>query len=121
MGRGMALDHNRPEILLSVADEIEAAAMVTALAEYGVEAFAAGGYTSGFKAEAPGNVAVLVKHADLDRAKQALAEIRQQQGEIDWENVDVMEGAEEEPPVNETAGASRSGGQSPVAFGWSFC
>ena len=101
----MASDPNRPEKLLSVANEIESAAMVTALAEYGVEAFAAGGYTSGFKAEAPGTVAVLVKQADLDRATQALAEIRQRQDEIDWDNVDVMEGAEEEPPANGAAGA----------------
>jgi hypothetical protein len=94
----MSLDPNRPERLLSVAHEIEAAAMVNALAESGVEAFAAGGYTSGFKAEAPGDVAVMVKQADLDRARQALAEIRQHQGDIDWDNVDVMEGAEDEPP-----------------------
>jgi hypothetical protein len=98
----MTSDPNRPEVLLSVANEIEAAAMVNALAEYGVEAFAAGGYTSGFKAEAPGNVMILVKQADLDRAKQALAEIRQQQGDIDWSEVDVMEGAEDEPSADET-------------------
>jgi len=94
----MTSDPNRPEVLLSAANEIEAAAMATALAEYGVEAFAAGGYTSGFKAEAPGNVNILVKHADLDRAREALAEIRRQQDEIDWSKVDVMEAAEEEPP-----------------------
>jgi hypothetical protein len=101
----MTPDPNRPEVLLSVPNEIEAAAITTALAEYGVEAFAAGGYTSGFRAEAPGNVKVLVKHADLDRAKQALAGIRQQQDEIDWSKVDVMDGAEEESPTDETAEA----------------
>jgi hypothetical protein len=93
----MTSDPDRPEELLAAANEIEAAAMVNALAEYGVEAFAAGGYTSGFQAEAPGNVKILVKQADLDRAKQALAEILKEQGEIDWSKVDVMEGAEEEP------------------------
>jgi hypothetical protein len=101
----MAPDPNRPEVLLSVANEIEAAAMVNALAELGVEAFAAGGYTSGFKAEAPGDVAVMVKQANLDRAKQALAEIRQQQGHIDWDNVDVMEGVEDESSTDETTDA----------------
>jgi hypothetical protein len=94
----MTSDPDCPEVLFSAANEIEAAAMTSALAEYGIETFAAGGYTSGFKAEAPGNVDILVKHADLDRAREALAEIRLQQSEIDWSKVDVMEAAEEEPP-----------------------
>lgn len=70
----MKPDPERPETLLSVANEIEAAAIVGFLAQYGIKAFAAGGYTSGFKAEAPGDVKILVKQADLDRARQALAE-----------------------------------------------
>ena len=74
----MTPDPQQPETLLSVPTEVEAAAIVTALAEYDVKAMAVGGYTSGFKAEAPGGVAVVVKHADIERAKQALAEIRQQ-------------------------------------------
>jgi hypothetical protein len=93
----MTSDPNCPATLLTVANEVDATAIVDALADYGVEALASGGYTSGFKAEAPGNVAILVKRADLDRAKQALVEIQQEQGEVDWDNVDVMEGAEEEP------------------------
>ena len=52
---------------------------MTALAEYDVEAITVGGYTSGFKAEAPGLVAVVVRLADFERAKEAMAEIRQQQ------------------------------------------
>ena len=79
----MTLDPNDPEKLLSVPNEIEAAAIVNALADYDIEAFAAGGYTAGFRAEAPGNVTVLVKHADLERAKQALAEIREQPAKSD--------------------------------------
>ncbi len=97
----MTADPNRPEKLLSVRTEIEATAIVTALAEYDVEAFAAGGYTAGFRAEAPGYVTVLVKHADLDRAKQAVAEIRRQQGDFDWSKVDVTETAEAQPPADE--------------------
>jgi hypothetical protein len=94
----MTPDPNCPATLLTVDSEVEAAAIVDALADYGVEAIASGGYTSGFKAEAPGRVAILVKQADLDRAKQAMVEIQQDQGEVDWDRVDVMEGAEEEPP-----------------------
>jgi len=97
----MTADPNRPEKLLSVRTEIEATAIVTALAEYDIEAFAAGGYTAGFRAEAPGFVTVLVKHADLDRAKQAVAEIRQQQGDFDWSKVDLTERAEAQPSADE--------------------
>jgi hypothetical protein len=79
----MTEDPTRPERLLSVPNEIEAAAIVTALASYDIEAFAAGGYTAGFRAEAPGNVTVLVKHADLERAQQALAELRQGPTNVD--------------------------------------
>ena len=94
----MIPDPTHPETLLTVSTEIEAAAIVTALAEYDVEALTVGGYTSGFKAEAPGNVAVVVKLADFDRAKQALTKIQAEQTEIDWSKVDVTEDAASEPP-----------------------
>ena len=71
----MASDPNRPEPLLSVPNEFEAAAIVTALADYGIEAITTGGYDV-FNAGAMSDVAILVKQADLDRAKRALAEIR---------------------------------------------
>lgn len=91
----MAPDPKRPDVLLSVASEVEATAVATALADYDVQAMTLGGYVSGFKAEAPGNVAVVVKRVDFDRAQRALAEIRRQQAELDWSKVDVMEFAEE--------------------------
>lgn len=87
----MAADPKGLEVLVSVSNEIEAAAIVTALAEYGVKATATGGYTSGFKAEAPGGVNVIVANADLDRARQALAEIQEKQDDIDWSKIDVGE------------------------------
>jgi hypothetical protein len=80
-----------PCALLSVANEIEAAGMATALAEYGIEASVTGGFTSGFKAEAPGSVQILVRRSDLDRAKLSVAEIRKDQGKIDWSTIDVGE------------------------------
>ena len=107
----MTPDPDNPEVLLSVANEIEAGAIVTALAEYGIEAFAAGGYTSGFKAEAPGWVKVLVAREDLDRAKQVLAEIREGQTEIDWSSVDVSKTPVTQTDVNEQDRADSVGGQ----------
>ncbi len=87
----MMVDPNAPCVLTSVANEIEAAAIATALADYGIEAAVTGGFTAGFKAEAPGLVQILVKESDLDRAKPALAEIQKDQGEIDWATIDVGE------------------------------
>jgi len=91
--------------LVSVPSEVEAAAIVTALAEYGIEAHAVGGYTAGFRAEAPGDVKVSVKHADLDRARQALAEIREHPDAIDWSQIDVGRPEEPDaPPGSESGG-----------------
>jgi hypothetical protein len=84
-------DPHAPCTLLSAANEIEAGDIVTALAAYDVQAFTVGDFTSGFKAEAPGSVQVLVRRCDLDRAEQALAEIRENEGEVDWSSIDVGE------------------------------
>ncbi|MBU4273221.1 MAG: DUF2007 domain-containing protein [Planctomycetes bacterium] len=101
----MTPDPDRSETLLSVADEIEAAAIVGYLDQCGIRAFAAGGYTSGFKAEAPGDVKILVKQADLDRARKALAENQEHESVVDWSNVDVTKQEEEQQPANKGAGA----------------
>ena len=78
-------------VLISVPTEIEAAAIVAALAQDDIRAVATGGLTSGFKAEAPGEVQVLVKQADAERAQQTLLEIRSGENPIDWSQVDVGE------------------------------
>ena len=48
----MSRDPNSPSSLLSVANEIEAAGIVTALAGYDIEASTVGGFTAGYKAKA---------------------------------------------------------------------
>ena len=87
----MPADPNNPEVLTSVGTDIEAAAIVGALAARGIEAATTGGYTAGFRAEAPGQVHVIVKREDLERARQALAEIEREQPEVDWSQIDVGE------------------------------
>jgi hypothetical protein len=94
----MTTDPNNPEVLVSVPSDVEAAAIVAALAERGVQASATGGYTAGFRAEAPGQVNVVVRCADLDHARVTLAEIEKDQAEIDWSQVDVGEPDDSEPP-----------------------
>ena len=85
----MSNDLNSPTELCREADEYSAAAIITALAERGIHAIAVGGFTAGFIAEAPGDVAVMVAKADHDHAVKALDEIRRLDGKIDWSQVDV--------------------------------
>lgn len=62
--------------LVALADEFEATTIANLLREQGIPAQATGGFTSGFRAEAPGDVRVVVFQRDLERARSLLAEIR---------------------------------------------
>ncbi len=68
----MADDPNQPVVLMWAPTETEAAIIVAALANHGVLAHATGALTSGFRAEAPGGVQILVRQDDLERARDAL-------------------------------------------------
>jgi hypothetical protein len=78
-----------PSVLLSVNNEVEAASIVAALGRYGVEASTSGDFAAGLWARIPGNVEILVRSADLEPARRALAEIRADDEVIDWSKVDV--------------------------------
>lgn len=66
------------EPLVSAASEAEAAVVVDFLADRGIQAVVVGAFTAQFKAEAPGEVRVLVHRDDLEAARSALAEIQPQ-------------------------------------------
>ena len=87
----MPVDPTSPRVLVSVPDEFEAAQIVHILAEHGIRATQTGGYTSGFRAEAPGQVSVIVRQADVVRAEKTLAEKPSERPEIDWSAVDFQE------------------------------
>lgn len=57
-------------------DDIEAQLITNLLAEAGIEAMVTGGVLAGFRAEAPANVCVVVRSADADAAREALAAVR---------------------------------------------
>ena len=95
----MSNDLAHLETLISVPNEMEAAAIVNALADRDIRAQAVGGHTSNFQAEAPGQVAVVVGRADLARAREALANIHDEFTEIDWSTIDC---GDTEPPGDET-------------------
>jgi len=87
----MTIEPNHPEVLTSVRNDLEAMPLLAALEELGVEATTTGSFTADFRAEAPGEVRIVVKHQDLARAKEALKEINEGGSDIDWSKVDVGE------------------------------
>jgi len=87
----MSDDPHSPVVLARLPNEISAAALRTALASFDIEAHLTGGFVSGFKAEAPGNVQIVVARADFDRARAALLEIQSQPEDIDWSQIDLGE------------------------------
>ena len=57
-------------------DDIEAQLITNLLADAGIEAMVTGAMLSGFRAEAPANVCVVVRAADADAAREAIAAVR---------------------------------------------
>jgi hypothetical protein len=74
--------------LLSVTNEIEAAAIVAALGAHDIVARYDGAYTAGFQAEAPGMIQILVREEDLARATDVVEAFGDQAAVIDWSTVD---------------------------------
>lgn len=83
----MSRDPQSPVEVAKVPTDIEAASIVTLLEEQGIKATATGSYTSGFRAEAPGWVAVVVRQEDKARAEAILKDV--DQDPVDWSQVDV--------------------------------
>ncbi len=79
--RAVTDDPNRPVVLVDVLTEAHAAMIVAALAERGIEAHATGGLTSGLRAEAPGQVHILVRAEDAERARDALDDVQAETGD----------------------------------------
>jgi cyclic pyranopterin monophosphate synthase len=73
-------DENGPVTLLTVPNQTEAAIIAHQLETYGIETSTTGDFIAGFRAEAPGNVQILVRAGDLREAQRVLAEIRNDQG-----------------------------------------
>ena len=90
-----SLDHKDNENLVMVArrpSEAGAAVLVSVLGDAGIRAVATGGFTSGFKAEAPGWISVQTLESDADRARQILAELKAEP--VEWPG-DVIDSVEE--------------------------
>jgi hypothetical protein len=65
--------------LVTVAErstEVAATVLVSALADEGIRAVATGGFTAGFRTEAPGWVKVQTLEKDSQRAREIISEIK---------------------------------------------
>ena len=83
---------NSPEHIVAVTsapNELEAGVIVAALEDAGIKATMSGVYTSGFRAEAPGQVQILVAQSDLARAQEIVREAEDGEEDVDWSQVDV--------------------------------
>lgn len=76
-------DADDVEVLLSVPTEAEAALIVATLSKEGIVAAVEGALTSALRAEVPGEVRILVRRVDLDRAAAVLMQIEQDRGDVD--------------------------------------
>lgn len=84
------------EKLVTVAErssELAASVVVSVLQDAGIRAVATGGFTAGFKAEAPGWVKIQTFQRDAERAREVIAEIKQEP--VQWPEADGD--AESEP------------------------
>jgi hypothetical protein len=94
------------QVLTSVPHEFEAEMIVGELQRHGIPATSTGGFVSNFKAEAPGNVRILVKQSDLEQAMELLDRVQDER--------DLRGGREEDdtPPEREDSLADSKEGPS---------
>ncbi|WP_146577667.1 putative signal transducing protein [Neorhodopirellula pilleata] len=64
------------EVVAERSTEVAASVLVNVLADEGIRAVAVGGFTAGFRAEAPGWVQVKTFERDAERARQIIAELK---------------------------------------------
>ena len=81
-------DANSPCELYRAANSIEAAMLLSVLADQEIVGTCTGSYTEGFVTETPGEVKVFVRQSDLLKAQQVLRE-HATPSSIDWSEVDV--------------------------------
>ncbi len=73
-----SLDDANLETVAERSTEVAASVLVSALRDAGIRAVATGGFTAGFRAEAPGVVRVQTLERDAERAREIIAELKMQ-------------------------------------------
>ena len=77
------LDNANLETVAERPSEVAATILVSVLRDAGIRAIATGGFTSGFRAEAPGMVKVQTLEDDAERAREIIAEIKMESPDDD--------------------------------------
>lgn len=85
-GAGGGGDHPEPVTVAQYATEIQATFAANMLREAGIRCELLGGASSGFKAESPGYVRLLVSQRDQDRARELLEDFDAQKAADDDES-----------------------------------
>ncbi len=88
MNPSMRPTDDEPVVIYSAASEVEATIVANALADVGIESAINGTFSSEFRAEAPGEVRVLIHPGDVAAAKEVLEDIKTDE-EINWDEVDT--------------------------------
>jgi len=101
------MDDAKLETVAERTMESSALILVSVLKDAGIRAIATGGFTAGFRAEAPGMVKVQTFEADAERARQVIAEIRElPENAIATDDITTEETRED--PANANTDASDS-------------
>jgi len=77
------LDHAKLVTVAERSSEGAGAVLVAVLEDAGIRAVATGGFTAGFRAEAPGWVKVQTFERDAERARKIIAEIKMEPSDQD--------------------------------------
>lgn len=82
-------DPDYPLEVASLADHFEATALIGHLEKHGIRAHVSGAFIAGFLVEAPGDVKVVVARRDFEQANQLISELKLDENEVDWSDVNV--------------------------------
>lgn len=75
MAKEQNLNHSKLVTVAERSSEVAASILVSILESAGIKAVVTGGFTAGFRAEAPGIVRVQTLETDAERARQLIAEM----------------------------------------------
>ena len=82
-------DESAPEKIALYSHELEAGDLVNQLREAGIPAEMRGWSVSGFRAESPGQIEVVVSGKHAEQARQLMVELRADAQQIDWSQIDT--------------------------------
>ena len=87
------MSEQKPELvtLTKVANESEAKSLIGLFEDEGIAVFVNGGDDLSLFGDDVGDIQLIVKKADYQKAAELLAEIEAENSEIDWSQVDVGE------------------------------